>query len=235
MKKSILLLTVLVGTASAAQAQSVIGKGTGLLSGSVGYHVDTDEYPVPSINGTYSTNTVRLSTFKLDVAVGGFVADNLALALQVSHEVTGGSFKNSSSSNPTSSGPPTTSLLRVGPMVQYYKMLSEQFGLTATVGSGYESDVISKQYPQYINGYPVPYYSTLKASGVYGALTPGIVFFPVPKFGLTATMGTLAYNRLTVKNDQPGNKAPDETASSLDAGFGISQLQFGANYYFGRK
>jgi hypothetical protein len=121
-------------------------------------------------------------------------------------------------------------------MVQYYKMLSEQFGLTATLGAGYESNVMTRQYYQSIGGgYPVPYSSKLKATGFYGALTPGIIFFPVPKFGLTATIGSLSYNRLKVKNDQAGNNAPDETASSFDVGFGFSQLQFGANYYFGRK
>lgn len=234
MKKTVLLAAAFAGTISAAQAQSTIGKGTGLLSGSLGYHTDNSEYTSMGFNGSPSTSTLRLSTFKLDLAVGGFVADNVALGLQLSHSVTGGS-TTSSNSNSQNSGPPTTSLLRVGPMVQYYKMLSEQFGVTATVGAGYESDVISRQYYQAIGGYPGPYYSTMKATGFYGALMPGIVFFPVPKFGLTATMGSLSYTRLKAKNDQAGNNATEETVSSFDAGFGFSQLQFGANYYFGRK
>ncbi|MBO2008530.1 hypothetical protein [Hymenobacter negativus] len=228
MRNTVLLLAAFAGTLSAAQAQSTIGKGTGLLTGSVGYHTDTDEYTSPSFNGTSTTTTVKLGTFSLDFAVGGFVADNLALGLQFHHTVTGGSYKSSSNSNSQPSGPPSTSTLRVGPMVQYYKMLSEQFGLTATVGAGYESDVKAQQSTQYYNGYPINYYSTLKATGYYAAVTPGIVFFPVPKFGLTASIGSLGYNHLKVKD-------ADETASSFDAGFGLTQLQFGANYYFGRK
>ena len=237
----ILLLSLAVsGSAlSAAQAQSVIGKGTGLLTGTVGYHTDTDEINRSGNGyggGGPSSSTATYGTFKLDIAVGGFVADNLALGLQLSHSVTGGSFK-SSINNPQQSGPPTSTTFRVGPVLQYYKMLGEQFGLTATFGAGYESDVRrTAQYFVTQYGYPMPYYTNLKATGYYAALTPGIVFFPVPKFGLTATMGSLGYNRLTVKdNNQTGSNTTDETVSSFDAGFGFSQLQFGATYYFGRK
>lgn len=234
MKSSVLLLAALGSTLSAAQAQTTIGKGTGLLTGTVGYHTTTDEVTSTG-NGSSYNSTVTYGTFNLDLAVGGFVADNLALGLQLSHSVTGGSAKSSSNFQPSS--PPTSTTFRVGPMVQYYKMLGEQFGLTATVGAGYESDLRrAAQYYTTPGGYPNIYYTNLKATGYYAALTPGIVFFPVPKFGLTATMGSLAYNRLTIKNNnQTSVNQPDETASAFDAGFGFSQLQFGGTYYFGRK
>ena len=110
-------------------------------------------------------------------------------------------------------------------------MLGEQFGLTATLGAGYESDVSPRQYTPYYNGNSYYYFSNLKATGLYGALTPGIVFFPASKFGLTATMGSLAYTRLKGKNtNQTGSNPPDETVNSFDAGFGFSQLQFGGTY-----
>lgn len=234
MKSSLLLLAALGSTLSAAQAQTTIGKGTGLLTGSVGYHTTTDDVTSTGSGNNYNSK-VTYGTFNLDLAVGGFVADNLALGLQLSHSVTGGSAKSSSNFQPSS--PPTSTTFRVGPMVQYYKMLGEQFGLTATVGAGYESDVRrTAQYYSTPGGYPATYYTDLKATGYYAALTPGIVFFPVPKFGLTATMGNLAYNRLTIKNNnQTSANQPDETASTFDAGFGFSQLQFGGTYYFGRK
>ena len=235
MRNTVLLLAALGSTLSAAKAQTTIGKGSGLLTGSVGYHTDTDEVSSTGINGSSSSSTVTYGTFKLDFAVGGFVADNLALGLQLSHTVTGGSIKNSNNSQPA--GPPTASALRVGPMVQYYKMLGEHFGLTAMLGAGFESNVAVHQSTLYYNGYPGSYYySTMKATGYYAALTPGIIFFPIPKFGLTATVGSLAYNRLKVKdNSQAGSTAPEETLCSFNAGFGFSQLQFGATYFFGRK
>ena len=237
--KKVFLLACVAASTQAAQAQSIIGKGTGLLTGAVGYHTETDDISRSGngYGGNFATSsTITYGTFKLDFAVGGFVADNLALGLQLSHTVTGGSFKSSSNNSPQS-GPPTSTTLRVGPVVQYYKMLSEQFGLIATVGAGYESDVRrTAQYYVSQYGYPMTYYTNLKATGYYAAITPGIVFFPVPKFGLTATIGSLGYNRLTVKdNNQSGSNTADETASSFDAGFGFSQLQFGATYYFGRK
>ena len=236
--KKLFLFACIAASTQAAQAQSTIGKGTGLLTGAIGYHTQTDD--VSQSGGGYGggsnySSTATYGTFKLDFAVGGFVANNLALGLQLSHTVTGGSYK-SSSNYPPLSGPPTSTTLRVGPVVQYYKMLSEQFGLIATVGAGYESDVrrTVQYYPSQYGS--IAYNSDLKATGYYAALTPGIVFFPVPKFGLTATIGSLGYNRLTIKdNNQRGSNTADETISLFDAGFGFSQLQFGASYYFGRK
>lgn len=237
MKKVFLFALLATCTHQVAQAQTTIGKGTGLITGSIGYHTTTDEVSRSGAGygGSYSS-TVTYGTFKLDLTIGGFIADNLALGLQISHSVTGGSAKSSANSNPTS--PPTSTTLRLGPVVQYYKMLGEQFGLTATLGAGYESDVRrAAQYYTSQYGYPIIYYTNLQATGYYAALTPGIVFFPVPKFGLTATMGSLGYNRLTIKdnNSNVGSSTSDETASMFDAGFGFSQLQFGAAYYFGRK
>lgn len=234
MKTPLFVLAALGSTLAAAQAQTIIGKGTGLLTGSVGYHAETEDFSSAGNYGS-SSSSVTYRTFKLDFTVGGFVANNVALGLQLSHSVTGGSAKSSSGANP--SVPPTSTTLRVGPVVQYYKMLSDQFGLTAALGAGYESDVRrTAQYYTSQYGYPTFYYTNLKATGYYAALTPGIVFFPVPKFGLTATLGSLGYNRLTVKdNNQNGTNTTDETASAFDAGFGLNQLQFGATYYFGRK
>lgn len=236
MKKVLLFALLATCTHEAAQAQTTIGKGTGLVTGSIGYHTTTDEVSSPGTGyyGPYNS-TVTYGTFKLDLAIGGFVANNLALGLQISHSVTGGSVKSSSNNNPAS--PPTSTTLRLGPVVQYYKMLGEQFGLTGTFGAGYESDVRrSVQYYPSQYGYPIASYSNLEATGYYAAITPGIVFFPVPKFGLTATMGSLGYNRLSVKDkNQTGSNTSSQTASAFDAGFGFSQLQFGATYYFGRK
>ncbi|MFC6222285.1 hypothetical protein ACFP2F_03450 [Hymenobacter artigasi] len=230
MRNTVLLLAALGSAFSAAQAQSTIGKGTGLLTGSVGYHTQTEDLSSSGNGGTFNS-TSRLGTFTLDLTVGGFVADNLALGLQLSHTVTGGSY--TSSSNGVSPSIPTASTLRVGPMVQYYKMLSEQFGLTTMLGAGYESDNdVSRSLYYSTYGYPVTYYSTRKMTGYYAAITPGIIFFPVPKFGLTATIGSLGYNHLKVNND---NTSADQTLGAFDAGFGLNKLQFGAGYYFGRK
>ncbi|MBH8560218.1 hypothetical protein [Hymenobacter negativus] len=231
MRNTVLLLAALGSTLSAAQAQSTIGKGTGLLTGSVGYHTQTENVSSTTGNGSAFSSTSRFGTFMLDLSVGGFVADNLALGLQLNHTVTGGSYT-SSNNNSSSPSIPTASTLRVGPMAQYYKMLSEQFGLTTMLGAGYESDNNVSQSLYYNNyGNPSIYYSTRKLTGFYAALTPGIIFFPVPKLGLTASIGSLSYSRLKVKNDNN----IDQTLNSLDAGFGLSQLQFGAGYYFGRK
>jgi len=224
MKKIILLAVVALGAQQHTQAQS-IGKGTGLLSGSIGYSSDSETYE-NTAGSTNSTTTIRFSTFSINAAVGTFVADNFAIGLDVNHTATGGKYEASNNSFPLRQ-PAAATTLRVGPFAQYYRMVSEQFGLFGTLGAGYASDY--KQTGSGAGGY-----SNLYGRGFYASLTPGIVFLPIPKFGLTATMGSLGYTRLNITTeDQPDGF--EDVASSFAAGFGIRQLQFGGVYYFGRK
>jgi hypothetical protein len=112
--------------------------------------------------------------------------------------------------------------LRVGPYLQYYKMLSDQFGILGTLSGGYTRTFT----PRLIGPTTVVEEET---NGVYASLTPGVIFFPVPKFGISATAGYLGYDRTALKNSPTNRKISD-----LGASFGLSQLQFGGTYFFGR-
>ena len=104
-------------------------------------------------------------------------------------------------------------------------MLTDQFGLVGTLGGGY-------QYNRTTNVFgPAGNMSTneTKQKGYYAGLTPGIVYFPIPKLGISATVGSLAYSWL---KETPNASEP--VTADFGASFGLNQLQFGGTYYFGR-
>lgn len=168
---SALLAVSIVGV----RAQN-IAAGTVSLGGNVGFSSNTDKSEYKANNSTYA-NEYTHSQFQFAPSVGYFLADNLAIGLSLGYTA--------AKDKVTYSGPGTTSpssldartTLRVGPYVQYYKMLSEQFGIVGTFGAGYENSFT----PNYANNNPNPSrVIETKASGFYAAITPGIVFFPSP-------------------------------------------------------
>ena len=82
---------------------------------------------------------------------------------------------------------------------------------------------------------------TNTSSGYYADLTPGIVFFPVPKFGINASLGSLGFShyRLTDSryNDANGgsySRGDKNENNNFTANFGLDAFQLGGTYYFGR-
>ena len=231
MKKFILPALMAVSVQS-IQAQS-IAAGTVSLGGSIGYSRTTDKESSKVGTITTSSETKR-SEFRFSPAVGYFVADNLAIGLEFGYAAYRQPY---SSFTPAPAGvraelDPTTTL-RVGPYVQYYKMLSEQFGVLGTLGGGYQSF----RGFDYSRGGGNPLVVEQKASGLYAALTPGVIFFPVPKFGISASVGSLGYSRLNYDYPTNSGNKPDgyeESSSSVGASFGLAQLQFGGTFYLGR-
>lgn len=212
--KKLVVVSLLSLSASATYAQS-IPAGTISLGGSIGYSNDNRETGSGNNTDEYSS-----SMFQFSPSGGYFVAENLAIGL---------SFGLVSGTRSQPNGSSTTEYkstsLRVGPYVQYYKMLGDQFALTGTLGAGYQNE---KNTSDDAGGY-----SEFEASGFYTGITPGIVFFPVPKLGLSASIGALGYSRMSENFDN----APDDfksISSTFTADFGLSQLQFGGTFYFGR-
>ncbi len=226
------LLALLGASAQLAQAQS-IPAGTISLGGSIGYNRRTETTQlvvVPVGTGSIGGVTVTASShvasqFRLAPTVGYFVAENLALGLSLDYSATQNTYT-SAAANSTSSPDPNISL-RVGPYVQYYKLLTEQFGLVGTLAGGYQRT--TEQISTGTSAATANNFFELKARGYYAALTPGIIFFPVPRLGISASVGGLGYDR--VKSTSVAN---EPVTSSFGASFGLSQLLFGGTYYFGR-
>ena len=219
MKKNLLLLALLGGTVTAAHAQTAIPAGTVSLGGNVGYYRRVSTAQIPGSSQEYKSVQ---SQFQIAPSVGYFVADNLAVGLNLGYTTTKNTYTGPFST-PTSDLDPTTAL-RGGAYVEYYKMLTDQFGLVGTLGAGYQSSRTNTFGP---GGGTTS--SEIKAKGVYAGLTPGIIYFPIPKLGISATVGGLAYSR---SKETPNASEPVTT--EFGANFGLSQLQFGGTYYFGR-
>ncbi len=130
--------------------------------------------------------------FNFTPTVGYFVADNLALGLNGDLQLQGGN----------AYGPNSFSL---GPFARYYRFVggSDKFALYGQGSVGYR------------------HYSGGSDLGYVG-ITPGLAFFPIPRFGLEASLRGLSYS--SNFND----------THSFDFGFGLQNIQFGAAYYFGK-
>jgi len=220
MKNQLLLLALLGGTVSVAHAQTAIPAGTVSLGGNVGYYRHTEKAQVPG--GNLGSESVS-SQFQISPSVGYFVADNLAIGLNLGYTATKNTYT-STFTTPLSDLAPNITF-RGGAYVQYYKMLTDQFGLVGTLGGGYQYNRVTNIYG------PAGSQSTseTKQKGYYASLTPGIVYFPIPKLGISATVGSLAFSRL---KETPNAAEPVYT--DFGASFGLSQLQFGGTWYFGR-
>jgi hypothetical protein len=219
--KNTVLLALLAASTQVGHAQS-IAAGTVSLGGSVGYSKTTNKV---SSNAAGATETTS-SQFSFSPSVGYFVADNLEVGLNMGYTATRRPYV---SSTTRAELDPTTNL-SIGAFGRYYKMFTEQFGVTGALGLGYQSTK-SSEY----NGNNILEY---KGSGFYANITPAIVFFPIPKLGISASIGSLGYSQLNNDYQTGPNIIPpagyENKTSTFGANFGLSQLQFGGTYYFGR-
>ena len=124
------------------------------------------------------------NTFNFTPTVGYFVADNLSIGLNGNLQVVG--------DNSSSFGQNAYS---VGPFVRYYRFVggSDKFAL---YGQG------SVGYSHYSGGYDLGYVG----------ITPGIAFFPIPRFGLEASLRGLSYS------------SNFKDTHSLDFGFSLQNI-----------
>ncbi|GAB3575047.1 hypothetical protein [Hymenobacter daeguensis] len=243
--KKLFLLSLLAATVGTSHAQS-IAAGTISLTGNIGYYRSTNTsssyYSTGSGAGRigYTTEATN-SQFGTAVLPAYFVADNLAIGLNLGVNTTSSTQKTTYTNN--TGFPSPTSLpdldpnksVRLGAFVQYYKFISEQFALIGTLGGGYQH---SKSYAYSSTGSSMPVATTFTGNGYYADLTPGIAFFPIPKVGISASMGALAFSHSSNKFPETAGSTPpdnyENSSSSFGAAFGFDHLSFGGTYYFGR-
>ncbi|MDJ0366153.1 hypothetical protein QMK33_13420 [Hymenobacter sp. H14-R3] len=203
--KLLFATAALLGLAQAGYAQTAIKAGTIQLGGGVGYSRTSQDRPGTIYNGNTSTKvTDTYSQFSIAPSVGFFVADNLAVGINANYQSTNQN---------------DARYFQAGAFVQYYQMVSEQFGFTGTLGGGYQHVKSSSAYDG--------------QNGFYAGLTPGLVFFPIPKLAIGASIGGLNYSRLSYKANG-FNGSDTYSSSTFGANFGLSQLLFSGTYYFGR-
>ena len=227
--KKILLIAVLCGLAATSHAQTPIKAGTVQLGGTISYSQQTSDSPYTYYIGNgYGTTTQHYNSksFFLNPSAGYFVADNLAVGVSFARILTTNSYTYDTSIN-TPFNEQRLKQTVLGAFVQYYRMFTDQFGVTGTLNAGYNHSVYGYRYD-------APSANTSTSHGFSAALTPSIVFFPVPKFAVGASAGSLSYARSTNKQEGLNSVGGTGTDSSFGAAFGLSNLAFSGTYYFGR-
>lgn len=205
MKKLILLVAAVAGLGS-LNAQS-IGKGAIQLGGTVGFN-SASQTPT----GGSEATTV---TFNVTPRAAYFITDDISVGLGVQ-------FSSDTKKASPNANEVLESTIKFAPSVNYYKMLNDQFGLygglevSYAMGSGETKNVTGSKTSN----------STL---GV--GVTPGIIFFPAPKWAIHAELSNgLGFTSKTFKQE--------DTEVGKSSGFGLnlglSQIQFGVSYFIGR-
>ncbi|AWM33928.1 hypothetical protein [Hymenobacter nivis] len=144
-----------------------------------------------------SSGGAATDLFEFAPKVGTFVADNLAVGISASVSLYGGNADRFGSNS-----------YAVGPFARYYRFVGgDKFALFGQGSLGYNRTNSTGS-----DGYNQGFLS----------VTPGLAFFPIPRFGLEASLRGLSY------------ATNFDGASTLDLGFSLNNFQLGAAYYFGK-
>ncbi|TGE14933.1 autotransporter outer membrane beta-barrel domain-containing protein [Hymenobacter elongatus] len=229
MKKFICAAALLGGTALTTHAQTTAG--TVLLGGSFGFASGTTKN-----TSSFSTSAqeTKSSSYSLAPRVGYFLADNLAVGLQLDFSRSKSKYTSAAVPNQSAYNTESTSTgYQIGPFVRYYKMLGDKAGFYGQLMAGY-----SRSEGESTTETPFALHSEQKSKGYYASFTPGFVFFPTDKLGLEVSVGNLGYGSSTteLKDSRPFSQVM--TSERKDSGFGASfslnALSIGAAFYVGR-
>jgi hypothetical protein len=224
MKKLLVVFLFLVAARAGFAQSSVIKAGTVSLGGRISYTHERRENHF-STSAPQTLDEGR-NSFYVAPSLGYAVADNLIVGLSLSY-ISDKWLSYSPSNQPTSTN--HNQSLSVGPFATYYRMLSEKFGLAGTLGAGY-TRYWSKTYD--INSPNA--YGANKGNGLYANLIPSLVFFPIPKLALSASLGGLDYSQGSSETDNYiGSGTSTGSASIFRADFGLNYFALGGTYFFG--
>ena len=227
MKKHLLIAVLFIAATQVSQAQTPIKAGTVQLGGSIGYSRQSSDGSYTFSDGSGAINLTSQHAvsnyFTINPSAGYFLADNLAVGISAGYTTNkvvftygnGGHIKGTSKAGN----------MYWGAFLQYYRMFTDQFGVSGTLSAGYNHST-QRYATNSINSYGGA------DNGFVGALTPSLVFFPIPKFSLGASIGSVGYTRTKMEQEAGVNSAP-LINSSFGANFGLNSLAFSGTYYFG--
>jgi hypothetical protein len=202
--KIILAVCALALTVGYVQAQTTAGRM--MIGGNVGYTSVKDE----------SYAEIKTTRFTFNPQFGYFVADNLAVGLEVNYWSEKSNYTYDGGAGPESKYHGTT----IAPFVRYYMFTpNEKFAFYADAAVG----VGSSKY----EGYP----TNFKNKTFTTRLSPGFSFFFNEKWALDLQLSGISYssNDRDLENDEPNSKNSVFT-------FGVSSLNpsLGFRYFMGK-
>lgn len=170
--------------------------------------------------------------FSITPNVGGFVSKSFAIGGTISYRW----YQQMNSNNyDDDSLHETTNVIGASVYARYYKFFGSKFAFVATGSIGYSyglSDIERKSTDRLFT-------SKGEQNSVGAFLTPSVVYFINPSFGLEASFGRIGYsyenNRQTAHEEGFGSEVSRNERSSFQLDLDITSLQIGLMYYFGGK
>jgi len=219
MKKSILiLLTFFVIKASYSQTE----KGKMFIGGQINVSGNSQNRLDTLYKNNYKSKGITLSpTF------GYFIKDNIAIGANITFR-----YLNSKQTNkytnitPTSRSDKSTSIgYGIGGFVRYYSNINDKFKFFLQGDLSYlktEQKVTQSNYPidqDYTN------------NSISCLISPGLVYFVTPNFGIQTTFGNLNYS-FNIQKDKTKSYDNHYITNNYGLNLNISTITLGFNYYF---
>ncbi|KOY84939.1 hypothetical protein AD998_01140 [bacterium 336/3] len=226
--KKINLLTIAILFATAMSSFAQTSKGTLFVGGGLGFTSSSGKFTTTLGGTTIESDGVKSTTFSIVPGVGYFVADKLAVGLDLS--VNSSSVQVPDNNDPDDYEKTSGTSFGFTPYVRKYWMVGDNFGFTGTFGAGvaFGSSKIEEK-----NGNTTVTNDGPKTTDLEIGITPGIVFFPTSKVGLEANFGFVGFSSTTSKTDL-GNGNESKFTNST---FGLSansirpSFSLGFRYY----
>ncbi|MDX1904263.1 MAG: outer membrane beta-barrel protein [Thermonemataceae bacterium] len=222
--KKITFLAIALFVASAVTSFAQTTKGTVYLGGGLGFTTSSSKNKFEGGGVTVESDGPKSTTFSLVPGVGFFVADKLALGLDLSLDF--GSTKIFDGDDEIKN---SYNQISFTPYVRKYFMMGDNFGFTGALGLGVGFG--SSKLETSSGGVTVSADGPKTTSFQFGVV-PGLVFFPTSKVGLEASFGFVGASIISSKQDTAGG-----TDKSTTTEFGLSAnsitptFSFGFRYY----
>jgi|GEM_PF-1757001 hypothetical protein len=210
-------------------AAAQFSRGQIYLGGSMTASSTYSDFNSPNSGGPNKGNS-----FSISPVFGYFLNPNLAVGGSIGYSSSRSEYNYVTSYPDNNNNPITvnaftktvTNGITVGSFVRYYVPISSSFYFAA---QGQANLTRSNNNTTYFNnGTPlnqeVTHESPSYSVGI--SIKPVFIFFPSPKWGIEASVGSLGYNYLRYLPD---------TSSNTTLSFSANQFSFGLAYYFAKK
>lgn len=224
--KKVNILTLVFIFAVAASSFAQTSAGTVFIGGGLGFSSSNSKETVKIGGTTINTDGPQSTEFSILPGVGYFVADKLAIGIDISF--TGNSLKENEDGGDYTKVSTTT--VGFTPFARKYFMLADNFGFTGNLGVGvaFGSSKIENKQGNTTTTTEGPKVTTLEVG-----ISPGLVFFPSNRVGLEANFGFVGFSSETSKADLgSGNEQKTtETTVGLNANSIRPTFSLGFRYY----
>jgi hypothetical protein len=228
MKIKLLLTLMVLFTFVGLEVSGQVGKGL-FLGGSLGLETGGGKRTTKIGSVSTEVDVPKVTNFSITPRVGYFFTDNIGAGLILSY----GSGNEVDKGDKAKTITRSTSRFSVGIFGRYAKRLwSSDFYFAGDLafGFGVTNGSVKEERNNVTTTVDDPTRTTISID-----LTPSILYFPAPKIGLEAGLGSLVSFSTTSASLKSDNSEVTESYNNFRL-FKLSSLQFtfGLNYYFNR-